>query len=490
MTIEQPHPDILDSPLAGPRVVRGTALRTIGYFVGLGLALVAIPVLTRYLGVADYGTYVVVGSLLAIAMILADPGLSVVGAREYAVRDAAGRARLMQSIVTARIIASVIAGVGVVVFSIVAGYDSVLVAGVVLGVVGLVFTMTQFTYSIPLVAGLRFGLITTLELVRNVLGVVGILALVGLGAGLIAFFALPIPIALILLAATLWAVNTPDRVHPAIRGQEWRYLLAEALPAGAASMLSSLFYRVAIVTMSLIATAQETGYFGLSSRVAEVFIAVPWLIIGSAFPVLARAAETDQQRLVSAFQQLFDVSVILSAGTAFALVAGAEPAIAVLGGSEFAAAVPVLRIQGVAVALTFLVTLFGAMLWIVRAKRQLVIANLAGLVSAIALTAALVPVAGAKGAALAMLVAEVVLAMWLAVALFRMRPDLRPSLRTLGKSLIGAIGAAGVVLTGLPPVAALIFGASAYVAILLALRAIPYEIWRATFSRTGSSRNT
>ena len=43
-------PDILDSPRAGQRVVRGTAVRLAGHFAGLGLALLAAPFLTRHLG--------------------------------------------------------------------------------------------------------------------------------------------------------------------------------------------------------------------------------------------------------------------------------------------------------------------------------------------------------------------------------------------------------------------------------------------------------
>ena len=49
-------------------------------------------------------------------------------------------------------------------------------------------------------------------------------------------------------------------------------------------MLGGLFYRVAIVMMSLLATSQETGYFGFSLQVVDVFIPVATLVAGSAFP--------------------------------------------------------------------------------------------------------------------------------------------------------------------------------------------------------------
>ena len=260
------------------------------------------------------------------------------------------------------------------------------------------------------------------------------------------------------------------------------------MPAAAAATLGALYYRVAIVMMSLLATAQQTGYFGLSLQVVDVFIPITALIGGSALPLLARAAETDRQRLSFAFRQLFDVSVILGIGSAFVLVAGAEPIIAFLGGRDFEPSVAVLRIQGLAIAATFLVTLFGYMLWAVRARRQLVIGNLFGFSLAVLLTAALIPGWDAKGAALAMVVAESLLAIWLGVALLGRRPDLRPSPRTSVKALVAVTVAAGIALSPMPPLAGVILGSAGYLVVLLLLRAIPFEIWRATFGGASASR--
>ena len=43
-------------------------------------------------------------------------------------------------------------------------------------------------------------------------------------------------------------------------------------------MFGALFYRVAVVMMSLLATAEQTGYFGLSAGIVDVFVPVATLI--------------------------------------------------------------------------------------------------------------------------------------------------------------------------------------------------------------------
>jgi O-antigen/teichoic acid export membrane protein len=477
------EPDVLDSSEAGSRAVRGGAMRSIGYFAGLALALVSTPLLTRHLGVVDFGYFVTVGSLIVIVTILADAGLTTVGVREYAVRDAAGRHRLMRNLVAVRLIVAAVGAAGAVFFAVAAGYEGVLVAGTALAGGGLVFTMAQHTYVIPLTAELRLGLATMLDLLRQALTVAGVVLLVAAGAGLLAFFILPIPVGIAVLVTTLLLVRGHRGLRPRADREEWQYLLAETLPAAAASVLASLFYRVAIVMMSVIATAVQTGYFSVSFRVVEAFVAVPSLVVGSAYPILSRAADTDPQRLSYGFQRLFEVCVILGAWTALVLAVGAEPVIDFVGGSDFAPAVPVLQIQGPALAATFLVALFGGTLWVVRAKRDLVIGNAVGVAAAILLTGLLVPIAEAKGAAIAMVCAEALLAAWLGVALLRTRPSLRPSLGVLPKVLVALAAGFSLGFAPLPDVVALVLGALAYLGVLVVMRGIPAEIWRAIASR-------
>jgi O-antigen/teichoic acid export membrane protein len=473
------EPDVLDSAEAGGQVIRGGALRSSGYVLGLALGLISVPLLTRHLGVADFGRYVTVGSLIAIVTLVADAGLTTVGVREYAVRDAEGRHRLMRNLVAVRLIVAVLAAAAAVLFAVAADYDDVLVVGTALGGVGLVLTMVQLTYVIPLTAELRLGLATLLDLLRQALAVAAIVALVAAGASLLLFFVIPIPVGIAVLVATALAVRRQMALKPKVDRHEWRYLLLETLPAAAASTLASLFYRVAILMMSVIATATQTGYFAASFRVVEAFVAVPSLLVGSAYPVLSRAADTDRQRLAYAFQGLFEVCLILGAWIALALAAGAEPVIDVIAGPDFGPAVPVLQIQGLAIAATFFVALFGGTLWVVRAKRQLVIGNAVGVAAAIGLTAVLVPVADAKGAAVAMVCAEGLLAAWLGVALLRSAPELRPSLGVVPKVALALAVGAALGFAPLPDAVATVLASVAYFAVLLLLRGIPTEIWPA-----------
>src|SRR5436309_609995 len=71
--------DVLDTPTAGRKVIHGGVFRTFGYGAGLVFGLVSASLLTRHLGVVDWGHYVTVTSLLAIVGGLSDAGMSSIG---------------------------------------------------------------------------------------------------------------------------------------------------------------------------------------------------------------------------------------------------------------------------------------------------------------------------------------------------------------------------------------------------------------------------
>jgi len=475
--------DALDRPGVGGKAIRGGLIRVGGYGAGVVLALISAPLLLRHLGVEDFGGYVAVTSLITVVALVADLGMTVLAVREYAVEDRAGRLRLVGLVVWIRIVVAVIGGALAVGFAAAAGYDEALIAGVALAAVGMVIALVQQSFTIPLVADLRMGTVTALDLVSKVLVVVGMVALVLLGAGVTAFLALSIPVGLVVAAATIVAARGSLGGRVRLSGAGARKMIRQTLPFAAGSMLANLFYRVPILMMSVISTAKETGYFSASFRVIDVVLPIPSLITATAFPILARAAAGDEARLGYALQRLCEIGLLLGGLVILGFLVGAEPIIDFLGGEAFAPSIPVLRIQGAAIAATFLFAVWAAGLWAIHAQRSIVVASLVGLVCVSALTALLVPPHGAIGAAVAMTVSEVVLAATAGILLTRRRPSLRPRLFIALK--VGVAVGCGLVpwALGVPDLAATVLGVLVYAGVVLLLRAVPRDVFDALRSR-------
>ena len=476
MTGEAPT-DILDTPEAGAKVVRGSALRGVSYVTTILLSLVSIPLLVRYLGVEDYGRYATVIALVAIVTGLSEAGLASLGVREYSTLEGDARVRFMRALLGIRLVISTAGGLVAIAFSVVTDYDDTMVAGVAFGGAGLLVATVASTYGVALAGTLRLGWISILEVVRQVVTVALIVALVVAEAPLLPFFLIPLVSYLADLAVLLVITRGDVPRLPAVDLSSWRQVLAHAVPFAVATAIGFVYYRLTIIVLSLVSTEEQTGFFSAPFRIVEVLAGIAYLIVHSAFPVLARAARDDTARLRYALQRLFEVAVIVGGFLALVTFVGAPFAIDVIAGDDFAPSVGVLEIQAVSLVATFLIATWGFALLSLHRHAALVGANTAALVLVIALATVLGDSDGARGAAVAALAAEFALAAIYAVILMGRGSELRASPRVLLPVIAAAALAAGA--AWLIPAASWVEAAAAalvYAVTLIVLRAIPNEV--------------
>jgi O-antigen/teichoic acid export membrane protein len=365
-------------------------------------------------------------------------------------------------------------------FSAVVGYTPQMIVGAFFVGLALVVTTIQQTFSIPLSSELRLGWLSVLDFVRQLATVIGIVALVVAGAGLLPFFAVQVPVALAVLVVTVLLVRSIGSLRPSFDRAQWKELRESVLPYAAANAVGVLYGYFAIIVLSLVSSANETGYFGAAFRVFLVLAGIPALLVTSAFPILARAARDDHVRLAYASQRLWEIALIIGAGMALATAVGAPLAIGLIGGSDFNSSIDVLRVQAGALVPSFVFGVWGFVLLALRRYRGILVANGVALVASAITTFSLAPAFGAFGAAFATLIGDTCLAVAYGVVLMRGNPEFRVSTKLVPRvALACAIGASVLLIPRIPNAIQLLLAAAAYLVILIAARAIPNEVWEA-----------
>lgn len=478
-----PPTDVLDTGAAGGKAIRGGVVRTAAYVAGMLLSLVSVPLMVRHLGVVDYGYFMTVTSIVFIIGGITEAGLTNLGVREYSVLNGEERERFLRNLAGLRFALTAAGVVAAVALTAVTGARTVVVQGTALAGLGLLLALTQQTYGIPLSAQLRLGWVSALELLKQVVLTGMIVVLVVIGAGLLPFFAAAIVSALVVLAVTMVLIRGEASLRPAADLAAWRAVLRDVLPYAAAAAVGLVYFRLAVILLSYVGTDYETGIYGTAFRIVEVVGVIPWLVVSSGFPIIARAAANDSARLRYALQRMFEVSTILGVGIALGLALGAEFAIDVVAGAGFEDAVVVLRLLALAIVTSFLVATWSYALLSLRAHGALLKCNAIAAVVAAAGTVVLGSSHGAEGAAIATVAAEAALALSYLVALRRRRTDLAPGMPVLWKvALAAAVGGCAALLPVHPFVMAAAGGA-AYAAVLVALRAVPPELLTALLGR-------
>jgi O-antigen/teichoic acid export membrane protein len=468
--------DLLSSAQAGPAAVRGGAFRVGGYILGALVSAIAATLLFRYLGVVDIGRYVTALSLVAIVGALSDLGLTAVGVRETSTRPPGERWQMARDLLGLRITMTIIGGVLITAIAATA-YGATLAAGVALASIGLLLQATQDNFALPLLVGLRLGSVAVLDLLRQALTTIVVVLLVLAGAPFLSFLAISIPVGAVVLIATAWLVWDTRSLTPVFSWSRWRPLLAAVLPYAAAVAASALYFRVSILLVSALSDPTQLGYFAASFRIIEVLTPIPALMVGSAFPIFARAARDDHDRLGYSLGKVHEVSVIVGAWVAVSIAVGAPLAIAIVGGAKFQPAAPVLAIQGVSLGAMCVSGVWANGLLSLGLYRQILVINVAALALNALLVSALIPLDGARGAAIGTGAAEIIAAIVLVVTVIRGRPQLRPSMRILPRvALAATLGLTPLAMTGVPVIARVAISTTLFGSALLITGALPPEL--------------
>jgi O-antigen/teichoic acid export membrane protein len=475
-----PQRDVIDTDSAGPLIIRGAILRLLGYAVGAMLGLVSAILLTRYLGVHRFGQYTTIVSVATLGVMLTDAGVSSLATREFVSRDPE-RHLLMRDLLGVRLVLSGIAVLAAVAFAIAAGYDITRVGATALAAIGLAIASLQGLVAVPLMAGLRLGWVSGIELIRQTAVVALVAGCVLTGVGLLPILSSLIPSSLLALVITIRIVRGEMPLRPSLRMRRVGPLVRATAIFSIATSLGVAYAFAAQVLTSLVASPTQTGLFSAAFRVFSVVATSGGLLINSAFPLLARTANDDHFRLAYALQRLFEVAVILGVATGLASVTGASAIIQVVAGPKYALSAAILRIEGAALLGSFILAVLGYTLISLRRHAALVVSNGLALIVTAALTLTLAPPLGGRGTAIAVVAGEWTLAVAMLVSLARSDRALLPRLTIVAKALLACAPALALTLAGLPSGAQLFAGLAFYAVGLVATRAIPREVFETIF---------
>jgi len=466
----------LDRREAGGLAIRGGVLRLVGYVVGLASTLLAGAILLRHLDPARFGRLAIVIQLTVITAGLADAGLVTLATRELSLRPRGPqRDTYLRNLLGVRLLLVAVGAAIAIGYAAMGWIGPGLVAGTVIMCLAMLLQNVQSSLSTPLLADLKLGTVALADLIRQLVTAIGIIALALLESELNAYFWVAVVAAAATLAFTAYVVRGDVPLRPAFDRRMWRSLLANSVPFAVAASVGAIYFRVVILVVELLSTKTQVGLFGASFRVIEVLLIVPLLVVGSAFPIFARSANSDTQRFGYALQRMLDACLILGVTIALLLVVGAPVLIRILAGPDYGGAVPVLRIHGLALMFSCCAAVLEYGLLSVKAYKGLMVANLSALAVNIGVACALVPLDGARGGAVATLAGEISLAAIGAVALTRARGGERLKL-TGGARLLACAVVAGLPALVLPSLAATIVAAAIFGVLVLVVRVVPQEL--------------
>jgi O-antigen/teichoic acid export membrane protein len=440
----------------------------------------------RHLGVEKFGVLSFALAFVTMLAVFTDLGLGAITAREIA-RDRSVARRHVSNALAIKAFASLLVLVLIAVSVRLLGYPpaTVRVVGICsLFVIESAFTL-YFGYVFQGFERMEFTAMT--RVLQTLILIAGALvlshrppraewyAMVFAGAGLVS-------------AAFAWSVSSIGFVRPGFGFdlREWRTMLRSALPIGIASACVAFYYWNGSTLLSKLRGDAAVGNYNAAFRLIMGMTFVGLAFSGAVFPLLSRLFYGTPERLPRALEVSMRYQTIVALPLCVFGAALAGPVVAVLYGNTYDGAVPVLRtlaFWGGCACLNSLLCMYS--IAVDRARAFMVQAGLAFGVN-LALNVVLIPVLGAVGAALSMVVAEAASLVFYIVYLrkvpsrMRVGPVLSTALRGLASAAAGAVVSVIVVRWNL--FVGLVIGPLLYCVLLTATRGVGKDDWH--FFRT------
>lgn len=458
----------------GDKAIRSSAVRVVAFGINLLLSLASAIILVRYLGPSGFGIYSTAMAVVTITTAIFEGGLQWLAVGRFVGLGRDERRALFEDLLGLRIVLTTIAALVAAAFALAAGYGHVLLLATLVAIGGFSLQALQPLMTVPLQVGMRWATVAGIDIATQLVKLAAIALLVILGAGVVAIVGATIPAALASLSLTAWVTHGGlwrARFDPT----RWRALFVEQLPFAAAVAVGGIYFRMTLVTLQLSTTSAQTGYFAISARVMEVLVAVPVILVTTAFPVLSRAAHATVDRHAEAAKRVLELSIVVGVVSTTVLVGAARPVLAVFAGSAGGRAARVLELQALALIPVFVAQALGFILLSRRRYGTLLICSSSAMVANIGLTAALGSGYGARGAAIATVATEALLATGLALATRRTFSEMR-----LRAVVVGVAGVATALITigtllDVPSVIRASGALAVYAVLLVLTRTFPTE---------------
>jgi O-antigen/teichoic acid export membrane protein len=364
-------------------------------------------VLARGLGDAMFGRFSLANSMSQMFIISADLGVTLLAVRDMA-RDPLLMPRYIGGLSVLKLLLSAVTGAALIVVCHVLGYPPE--TSRVILTIYLYFIMTSLAGLLraAFISREMISYDAALTVVERVAVAIPALAALYMGYGLDGVAVSCLAGGVVNLGLSLYLVTVkfqPPKLS--IDWGFWRDSVTEAYPFALVGVVSMLFLYVDTVILEHYRGDREVGLYSAAFGLIHHLRLVPSVVLGAAFPLMARTYGDKDGSPKRAYVKLYKVFVALGVPVSVGGFMLAPGIVLLIYGTGFAGSIPAFKVLILAAFIFYLNGLFGYfLLSIDRHKVNLYIVVATTIIN-LALNFALIPTYGYMGAAAATLVSEV-----------------------------------------------------------------------------------
>ena len=373
--------------------------------IGTIISIVYLAVLTRYLGIENFGYYSGALAYVYIFSFLADLGLYNLMIREISLPNA-DESKIASNIFTLRVLALLISlttGSLIIWFT---DFNIVMKIAVVISSFHFLFLGA----SQPLIGifqkHLRIFWHSISEIFSRAFQLGFIFLVIYLGGGVISIvsgFALAALIAFIIMIIGLRGL-----VKIKLRFDFFyiKWVLYETWPMAAIVIFASIYFKIDEVMLSFLKTPTDVGIYSAGYKAVQSLVFFPAMFVGFLMPKISFYSKKNLDKFKIVFQYGFKALFLMAAPIVIGLYFRSSDIMILIAGPEFLISGKVLQILSLAIFMIFLSQLFTQSAIALGKQKQLAIIYFLGMIFNVVANFILIPYFSYIGASVTTLVTE------------------------------------------------------------------------------------
>lgn len=320
-----------------------------GRFLGTVLGLVAVAVMTRYLGSALFGQYTTIMTYASVFAIAADLGLTLV-ASQMINRVGVDEKKILANLFAFRSLTALVM-MGLAPLTVWwMPYDAVTKVGVVVATMSFWFVSANQVFVSVFQKRLATQRIALAEIVSRMVllaltwwvvaadkGLLGMVVAMTISNAV--FFALHWMLSLSLVRFA-WRFDWPV----------WKEICQLSWPLMLTIVANLVYLKADIMLLSVLSTPEQVGLYGAAYKVVDILVSIPYMVAGLVLPILVNYWSMQaKENFASTAQAMWDAMAI----AAWPILLGgwvlAKPIMIAVTGPEFAESGDILRVLLVAI---------------------------------------------------------------------------------------------------------------------------------------------
>jgi O-antigen/teichoic acid export membrane protein len=354
------------------KVAYNTIIQVASKIITTILGLLAVVIMTHYLGPAGFGEYTTIITFLSFFGIMADLGLTLVTVQMISPAGV-NEHKILNNLFSLRLFSAVLF-LGLAPFVVIFfPYSGSIKTGVAVTLFSFLFIALNQILVGLFQKNLRMDKVSIAETVGRIVLIAGVFiaargdfGLLGMMWAIVAGSAINFILLFIFsLKYASWKLELDFSL--------WKEIAKKSWPLALTIIFNLLYLKTDTLILSIMKSQTEVGVYGAAYKVIDVLTMVPFMFAGVILPILTLDwAKGDMDRFKRVLQKSFDLMVILAVPLVVGTQFLAGPVMDLVGGKGYEGSGVILRILIVAAGFVFLSSFLAHVIVAAGAQRKII----------------------------------------------------------------------------------------------------------------------